>query len=221
MKKLLLMFMAVSFMISCTKSNIVEDVNPVEQNLLEASVAVIGVGGGGIENPFPVVVVLPPSVLTLTNPTYVAQFARDTVFNLTPNSPVFSDELFNSLDGSFVGVRCPSPQPPPVSHTFSGGNPVPGCTIIPDVFSETNFTFSKISSTRIKMLIKYIPTDKIIYSKELLYTSPRTYSNQGDIKSIITNQEAINYNTKPSQATITPIITKFFNFFNTRLRTSN
>jgi hypothetical protein len=240
MKKILLIFMAVAFMISCTKTNIIEDINTVEQNLPEASVAVIGVGGGGFENPFPpVVVALPPTVLTLTNGSYPMQLSKDTINNLTPNSVVFSNGQFNFFDNSYVGIRCPIPQPPPqfqiiyenYKHPFFwsnlvgvvGGNPLPGCPIIPNVFSQISFRLEKISSVIIRMNIKFNANNALIYSKDLTLTGPRTYYRAGDmgIANKITTLETSAYNNLQNQANITPIVRKFFNFFTASLSTSN
>lgn len=224
MKKILLIFMSVAFMISCTKTNIIEDINTVEQNLPEASVAAIGVGGVGVVNPLLAVVALPPSVLTLINGSYSQQLSRDTINNLTPNSAIFSNGQFNYFDNSYAAIRCPLPQPPPnYKHPFIGGNPLPGCPIIPNVFSQISFRFEKISSVIIRMNIKFNANNALIYSKDLILSGVQTYFKAGDmsIANQITTLETSAYNNLQNQANITPIVRKFFNFFTASLRTSN
>ena len=232
MKKLLLILFVSTFLISCIKYRLLNNV-PIEESLLTESFFAPVVIGGPLENPFPDLNVLPASVLTLVNDTYQKQISIDTVFNLTPNSPVFSNGQFNAFDISFTAIKCPPPPPPADSKSthmhpsildfIADGIPKPGCTIIPSMYSNTSFTFTRISNMRIAFTIKYIPTNTIIYSRPLFLATPgsKTYISNGVTSNQISSKEALDYHNTPNQQTITPIVRKFFSFFSMKLTTSN
>lgn len=227
MKKLLLILFVSTFLMSCVKDSVLNNV-PVEEQLLTESALAPVIIGGQLEN----LNDLPASVLTLVNGSYTQQYSSQTVSDLTPNLPVFSDGKFYLFGKSFEAIYCPPP-PPPVGSpsrlhvsvlSFNvGGLPRPGCTIIPSMFNNISFTFTRISNMRLALIIKYSPTNTIIYSRPLLITKEgsKTYISNGVTSNQISSREALDYYDKPNQQTITPIVTKFFNFFSINLTTSN
>ncbi len=223
MKKLLLILFVSTFLMSCVKESMLNNV-PVEEQLLSESALAPVVIGGPLENPLPNLNDLPASVLTLVNGSYTQQYSNQTLPDITPNSANLYNNVYVPLTNLFLAMRCPLPQPPPNDHAtiVGGNNPLPGCPIIPIVFAKISFRFNKISATQINLVIRYNPTNVIIYTKSLFKTGVRQYTKPGFmITNHFTNQEVSNYSIAPSQLTITPIVRKFFDFFNTSLITSN
>jgi hypothetical protein len=235
MKKSVVMLLSLIFILSCAKEQSllrINEINPNESDLITNSFVGIGVGSS-IENPigFTNASVLPSSIISFINPSYVAQLSVDTIHTLTPNSSSFSNGSVNLFDApSYALTKCPLPKPSSIrgySHTFfcptcEGGEGKPGCPIMDEIFPNINFGFRRISASRLVFEI-YYKDGSLLYSKNLTITSmgSRTYTNQGSITSLITTNDIDNYLKYKDKATTTVIITKFFNFFNTQLITSN
>jgi hypothetical protein len=235
MKKITLMLLSLIFILSCAKEQSLVKANENNQNETNMSYSFVGVGtGNGIENPFLLSnsSVLPPSVISFINPTYTPQFSIDTIHTLTPNSPVFSNSLLNSFDAPYVPINCPKPKPELIPnltndyiHPFGcpsceGGSGKPGCPIMEEIFGTVNFKFVKRSVSTLIFEI-YYKNNTLIYTKELKLTSAKTYVKEGNISSIITNAEIENYLKNKDIANTSVIVRKFFNFFHTKLITSN
>jgi hypothetical protein len=162
------------------------------------------------------------------NPTHPAQSVENTIPNLYPNSTPFSDNKAIDFGNIYAAIKCPIPPPRSKSYLYAfpddfadGVVPKPLCPEMDDFFSRIDYRFSKKSPNLIYFEVYFKSSQKLIYQKLLTKTSSRNYFMAGDINSVATNAEVLNYVNKKDENNTKALVTKLFNFLNTSLVTSN